>query len=96
MLNGSNFKEWKENLLIVLGCLDLDYALREDKPSEIVAKSTQQHIQNVAQWNRSNRMVLMIIKKTIPEAFRGTISDSDPAKVYLEEIEKRFAKSEKS
>ncbi|KAL6320975.1 hypothetical protein AAG906_010784 [Vitis piasezkii] len=33
VLNGTNFKKWKEHVIIVLGCMDLDYALREDHPS---------------------------------------------------------------
>ena len=28
VLNGTNFKDWKENVVIVLGCMDLDLALR--------------------------------------------------------------------
>ena len=28
ILNGTNFKNWKENVLIVIGCMDLDLALR--------------------------------------------------------------------
>ena len=28
-LSGANFKKWKEQIGIVLGCMDLDYALRE-------------------------------------------------------------------
>ena len=31
-LNGSNFKIWKESLEILLGCMDLDLALKTDKP----------------------------------------------------------------
>ena len=30
-LNGSNFKIWKENLEILLRCMNLDLALRTDK-----------------------------------------------------------------
>lgn len=30
VINGSNFKSWKEHVKIVLGCFDLDYALRLD------------------------------------------------------------------
>ncbi|XP_015940941.1 uncharacterized protein LOC107466477 [Arachis duranensis] len=33
MLNGSNFKVWKDTVEIVLGCMDLDIALREEKPT---------------------------------------------------------------
>ena len=42
-------------------------------------------------------MCLMIMKKSIPEAFRGTISETvTTAKDFLAEIEKRFVKSEKA
>ena len=32
ILNGTNFKDWKENVLIVLDCMDLDLALRSEQP----------------------------------------------------------------
>ncbi|CAL0313649.1 unnamed protein product [Lupinus luteus] len=42
-------------------------------------------------------MSIMIIKRGIPEVFRGTISDEiNSAQVFLVEIEKRFAKSDKA
>ncbi|XP_052177612.1 tricyclene synthase TPS4, chloroplastic-like [Diospyros lotus] len=63
MLNGSNFKSWQENFMIVLRVMDLDLAIR----------------------------------KAIPEAFRGTISEKiTTAKDLLLDIEKRFAKNEKA
>ncbi|XP_078163504.1 uncharacterized protein LOC144558537 [Carex rostrata] len=41
-------------------------------------------------------MSLMIMKRSIPEVFRGTISESIlGAKLYLKDIEDRFVKSEK-
>ena len=40
MLNGTNFKVWKENILIVLGCMDLDLALRTEQPQPLNADST--------------------------------------------------------
>jgi hypothetical protein len=33
MLTGSNYKEWKDTLEIILGCLDLDITLQLAKPS---------------------------------------------------------------
>ena len=33
-LTGSNYKDWKEQLLITLGCMDLDMSLIDDKPEE--------------------------------------------------------------
>lgn len=32
MLNGTNYVTWKENVEIVLGCMDLDLALRKEQP----------------------------------------------------------------
>ena len=40
ILNGTNFKKWKEHVMIVLGCMDLDYALREDRPVDLIDAST--------------------------------------------------------
>ncbi|RVW67422.1 hypothetical protein CK203_065213 [Vitis vinifera] len=37
---GTNFKKWKEHVIIVLGCMDLDYALREDHPPDLISAST--------------------------------------------------------
>ncbi|CAH9053251.1 unnamed protein product [Cuscuta epithymum] len=41
-------------------------------------------------------MSLMIMKRAIPESFRGTMSDEDDVKSFLAELEKRFAKNEKA
>ena len=41
-------------------------------------------------------MSLMIVKRAIPKTFRGTMSDKvTTAKKFLEEIEKRFARTKK-
>ncbi|CAN6680940.1 unnamed protein product [Malus baccata var. baccata] len=37
-LIGSNFKKWKEDVEIVLSLMDLDLALREEKPQAITAE----------------------------------------------------------
>ena len=37
VLNGTNFKKWKEHVIIVLGCMDLDFALREDRPLDLTS-----------------------------------------------------------
>jgi len=38
-LNGTNFKDEQENMQIVLGCMDLDLALRIEKPSSPIDSS---------------------------------------------------------
>lgn len=97
VLNGANFKDWKENIEIVLGCMDLDLALRKEQPASPTDSSTSDEVKEYEKWDRSNRMCLMIIKRGIPEVFRGTISeDITNAKDFLAEIEKRFKKSDKA
>ena len=40
VFNGTNFKKWKEHVIIVLGCMGLDYALRVDRLSDLTSAST--------------------------------------------------------
>ena len=98
MLNGTNFKSWQENLLIVLEVMDLDLVLRIDSPPPLTDKSTPDKRKDKEKWDRSNRMSVMIMKKAIPEAFRGTIfAKITTAKEFLADIEKkRFVKNEKA
>ncbi|KAL6312231.1 hypothetical protein AAG906_020352 [Vitis piasezkii] len=97
MLNGTNFKDWKENMMILLGCMDIDLALRMPKPDELNEESTQEDEVYWGKWERSNRLSLMIMKRGIPEAFRGAVTDEvTNASDFLAEIQKRFAKNDKA
>nr|KAJ0196546.1 hypothetical protein LSAT_V11C700361840 [Lactuca sativa] len=95
VLNGTNFKEWKENIMLVLGCMDLDLALWIEQPI-LTATSSVENKRDAEKWDRSNRMSLMIIKRGVPEAFRGANEQSINAKDFLAEIEQRFAKNDKA
>ena len=92
MLNGTNFKVWKEAVEIVLGCMDLGLALRIERIISTPKTSNEVKIEK-CDW--SNQMCLMIMKHSIPEAFRGSISEGQSAKKFLEEIEQYFAKKMK-
>ena len=50
MLNGTNFKEWQENVLIVLGVMDLDLTLRIDCPSEVTEESFSHSRRALEKW----------------------------------------------
>ncbi|KAL6322834.1 hypothetical protein AAG906_020834 [Vitis piasezkii] len=95
MLNGTNFMKWKEHVIIVLGCMDLDFALREDRPSDLTSASTAEQRSTMEKWERSNRMSLMIMKHSIPKAIRGAILEETQAKAFLDHIANRFATNEK-
>ena len=97
MLNGTNFKDWKENVMIVLGCMDLDLVLRVGQPAALTDKSSPEEKRDFERRDRSNRMSLMITKQGIPKAFSGAVFDKvTTAKEFIEEIEKRFAKNVKA
>ena len=86
VLNGTNFKKWKERVMIVLGCMDLDYALREDRLANLTNASTAKQRATVEKWERSNRMSLMIMKHSIPEAINGAIPEKSRVKTFLDQI----------
>ncbi|XP_071921890.1 uncharacterized protein [Coffea arabica] len=77
--------------------MDLDLALRDDSSPPLTDQSTSDEKRNNERWERSNRLCLMIIKKAVPEVFRGTMSETTvTAKEFLQDIEKRFVKNEKT
>ncbi|KAL0433694.1 UNVERIFIED_CONTAM: hypothetical protein Slati_2703700 [Sesamum latifolium] len=77
--------------------MDLDVALKEDSPPALTEKSTSEEKREKERWEKYNRMRVRIMKKTIIEAFRGTISETlTKAKDFLVDIEKRFIKNEKA
>jgi gag-polypeptide of LTR copia-type len=94
MLTDSNYKEWKDILEIILRCLDLDIALQHAK-LHVPAAESPKNIQNVhARWMRSNRLCLKVMQRTIPESFRGHVSDFTLALDYLKELEQIFIRNE--
>ena len=77
--------------------MDLDLVFRVDSPAPVFDLSTSDQKREFERWERSNRMCMMIIKRAIPEAFRGAMSDDiTTAKAFLTDIEKRFVKNEKA
>ena len=39
-LRGDNYKIWKERILLHLGYMDIDYAIRKSEPPEVTEEST--------------------------------------------------------
>ncbi|KAF7838710.1 Retrovirus-related Pol polyprotein from transposon TNT 1-94 [Senna tora] len=95
-LSGDNYKVWKESILLHLGCLDLDYALRKEEPPVLTAASTPAEIALYERWERSNRIILMLIKSRIRASIRGSIPDKEKVKDYMQAIDEQFASSDKS
>ena len=85
--------------MIILGVIDHpNLLLRVERSADLTEKSSFDDKRDTERWDRSNRMSdLMIMKRAIPEAFRGTMSKKlTITKGFLKEIEKRFAKNGKA
>ncbi|KAJ9553455.1 hypothetical protein OSB04_017500 [Centaurea solstitialis] len=95
-LNGMNYSSWIEQIKIALGVMELDFALRVDRPLPLTNESTVEDKRVIDQWERSNRMSLMIIKNSISLAIRGAIPDSETAKGYLNSVEEQFKGTSKA
>ncbi|GJV83070.1 hypothetical protein Tco_1522968 [Tanacetum coccineum] len=95
-LTGTNFSTWRDQVKLTLGVMDLDHALRIDLPAALTAESTSDQKRAYEQWERSNCMSLMIIKKSISVAIRGAIPDSENAKEYLSSLEEQFKGTSKA
>ena len=94
-LNNSNFKNWKEHVMTVLGCLDLDHVFRLDRPAALTNESTPDQKSAYEKWERSNCVSLGMMKLIIPESIKGSISEENDAKAFLKEVSDRYAINEK-
>ena len=85
VLNGTtNFKDWKENMQIVMG-----WPCIKDWETPSPTDLSTSHRGNCVRSGitHSNRMSLMIIKHDIPEVFRSSVSDDiTSAKEFLTEM----------
>jgi len=78
---------------IVRGNIDLDLALRIQKPTSFTHFSTFNEMRDYEKYDRSNCMSQIIIKHVILEVFKDIVFEEiTRAKYFLTEIEKCFTK----
>ena len=94
-LSGNNYKTWKEQTLLYLGWMDIDYAIRKDE-LEIIETSTKEEKVLHEQWERSNRLSFMFIKTSISAGIRGSAEKHTNFRALLKAIDEQFATSDKS
>ncbi|KAH0672847.1 hypothetical protein KY290_025081 [Solanum tuberosum] len=95
VFNDTNFKKWKEHIMIVLGCMDLDCLLSFDRLADLNETSTKEQKFEYEKWVRSNRMSLMMREPSIPESLSGDITGNRDAKGFFKEIADRFVANKK-
>ena len=94
-LKCDNYKVWNERILLHLGCMDIDYAIRKDKPT-ITDTNTTTEKNLYEQWERSNCPSVMFIKTKIFAGIRGSIDQHDNVKALLKAIDEKFVTSYKA
>ncbi|GAV65153.1 hypothetical protein CFOL_v3_08668 [Cephalotus follicularis] len=88
ILFSDNLVDWKEKILLTLGCIDIDLALCVDEPSIPTKLSTPNEKATYEMWKRSNRLNLMLIKSHVSKNIRGSIPDGDKVADYMKSVEK--------
>ena len=96
MLNGSNFIDWEDELLLTLGCLNLDTAIMESKPAKLTENSSQAERASYEKWIKASCLSFMIIKRSISKNTPSSIPDNENAKAYLEYVKQPFHASDKT
>ena len=94
-MKGDNYNFWKKRILLHLGCMDIDYAIRKDKPI-ITDTNTISEKALYEQWEWSNRLSLMFIKTKISYGIHGSIDQHDNVKALLKAIDEQFVTSNKA
>ena len=96
ILSDDNYKIWKERILLQLGCMDIDYAIRKDEPPTATETSTQNEIALYERWERSNRLSMMFIRTRISASIRGSIPECNNVRQLLKAIDEQFESSDKA
>ncbi|KAA8531818.1 hypothetical protein F0562_006465 [Nyssa sinensis] len=95
-LKRDNFKMWKERVLLHLGWMDIDYAIRKDEPPTVTDTSIEAEIALYEHWERSNRPSVMFVKTKISAGIRGSVDQHIKVRDLLKAIDEQFVTSYKT
>ena len=95
-LKGDKYKIWKERILLQLGWMDIDYAIRKDEPPAITDESSPADVALYEWWERSNRLSVMFIKTKISAGICGSIDQHEKFQDLLKAIDDWFIPSDKA
>ncbi|KAF7844933.1 Retrovirus-related Pol polyprotein from transposon TNT 1-94 [Senna tora] len=95
-LDGDNYRLWKQKIILQLGWMDVDYAIRKDEPPALTDTSNKSEIDLYERWERSNRLSMMYIKSKISASIRGSLGVHKNVRDLLKAIDEQFESSEKA
>ncbi|RVW94626.1 hypothetical protein CK203_030827 [Vitis vinifera] len=76
--------------------MDIEYAIRKDKPHKIIHTSTPDEILLYERWKKFNRLSVMYIKTKISAGIRGSIEQHENVRELLKAIDEQFVTSDKA
>jgi hypothetical protein len=105
-VGGTNFVKWKSDVMLVLAIMDEDHSFCKNKSEEHVAEGDNDSIlahckteyeKAKTQWERSDRVALVIMDHSIDTTIRGALPKSPTcAKAFMAKIEEHFQGSSKA
>ena len=95
-LEGDNYKVWKERIVLHLGWVDIDYAIRKDEPPPITEDSQPDDVDLYEKWERSNRLCIIFIKTNISASIQSSVDQYDNVRKLLKAIDEQFKSSDKA
>ncbi|XP_020412177.1 uncharacterized protein LOC18787416 [Prunus persica] len=78
------------------GFLDYDFVLKEKPPQEPAADASAETKTKFANWEKANKMAMLIMQRAMSSSVKGSIPKSKNAQQYYEAIAQRFKESEKA
>ncbi|KAH7574473.1 hypothetical protein JRO89_XS03G0300600 [Xanthoceras sorbifolium] len=93
-LDYDTWTQWKLEVEVILGMMDLDLALREDKPSTPTETSLPEEKSKYEKWEKSNSLSLLLMRSKMSNYVRSFVPGSENVKQYFAGIENLVAKFE--
>ncbi|XP_062080976.1 uncharacterized protein LOC133785776 [Humulus lupulus] len=94
ILTGSNYKKWKRDVDFSLEIMDLDLCMREDQPGAPTNASTVAQRNLHAQWEKSNRLNIIAMKRSSPKHLLSGLPKTTNAKEFLTNVGKLYETGE--
>lgn len=89
ILDGFNFKKWKEDVEFAMEMADVHTALYTDKPADLTEESTEADRAAYAIWEKSNRICLLSMKRSIKTHLKSSMPIDCTAKELMTAISQR-------
>ncbi|KAI3430112.1 uncharacterized protein J3R85_008255 [Psidium guajava] len=90
VLNGSNFKKWKEDFLFAMELADVHIALNEDRHTDLEETIAGPEKAHFAAWEKSYKLCLLSLKRSIQEHLKSGLPTDCTAKQMMEALQSRY------